>query len=119
MTASSSWGRWNRCRGPLSSYLRSCTPARRCQLRPDGPCLLDKGRLPTGCVPAGAITPQATATIGEITVGDTGLTVVCDYEHVLELAKSKACAEGADAVQLLEVKSRASSALVTRFAPSS
>jgi tetratricopeptide (TPR) repeat protein len=107
MTASPSLGHWNRCPRSiilLLAVLYACTPA--VSYVPTGPASLDKG---AGCqpdvYPPGQSPPRPTATIGEITVGDTGLTVVCDYEHVLELAKSKACAEGADAVQLLEVKS--------------
>jgi hypothetical protein len=51
----------------------------------------------------GRSTPDRVKVIGEIKVGDTGLSVNCDADTVLGIIRKKACAAGADAIYLSNI----------------
>jgi hypothetical protein len=48
--------------------------------------------------------PFPNINLGEIKFGDTGLSTDCGFETIINIAKKKACEEGADAIQLVEIK---------------
>lgn len=47
---------------------------------------------------------RKTQVIGEIRIADTGFSTNCDAESVMKTIKAKACEEGADAIQLFDVR---------------
>jgi len=52
----------------------------------------------------GQTIPYQNKDIGYIKLGDTGFTIKCDREAMINLAKDKACSAGADAVHIHQIK---------------
>lgn len=47
---------------------------------------------------------RPTVIVGKIDIGDTGFTIDCSMDTVLQLAKNRACAEGANAIKIIQIK---------------
>lgn len=87
----------------FSLFLSSCSPSLKyTSIKPS------KTSKPSGhniiVYPLGSSLPSNATIIGSIYIGDTGFSMGCGYDDVLNIAKRKAREVGGDAIQITEVK---------------